>query len=92
MSVGNRTPLENDSGVQIEKREETGRRVDANVAFRMVESYGMDATGKRERRPKLQILINRTPGEIGGGVQKGLVLEIGRHGETAVASEIANPN
>ena len=66
--------------------------MDANAASRRVESCGMDAMGMRERRPKSQILINRTPGEIGGGVQKGLVLEIGRHGETAVASEIANPN
>lgn len=49
------------------------------VASRMVESCGMDATGKRERRPKSKILINRTPGEIGGGVQNHLVLGIGRY-------------
>jgi len=54
----------------------------------MVESCGMDATGKLERHPKLQILINRTPGEIGGGVQKGLVLGIGRQRNASVASKI----
>lgn len=56
-------------GVQKEKGEETGRRVDANAASRIVESCGIDAIEKCERRPKSQILINRTPGEIGGGVQ-----------------------
>ena len=48
----------------------------------------MDAMGMCERRPKSQILINRTPGEIGGGVQKGLVLEIGRQKNASVASKI----
>ena len=62
------------------------------MASRMVESCGMDAMGMSERRPKSQILINRTPGEIGGGVQKGLVLGIGRQRNASVASEIANPN
>ena len=70
LGVGNRTLLENDSGVQIEKREETGRRVDANAASRMLESGGMDATGMRERRPKSQILINRTPPGGASGVQR----------------------
>ncbi len=62
--------------------------MDANAASRRVESCGMDAMGMRERRPKSQILINRTPGEIGGGVQKGLVLEIGRQRNASVASKI----
>lgn len=75
------TPLENNSDVQKEKGKETGRQVRLEVASRRVESCGMDAMEKRRWRPKSQILINRMPGEIEGGVQKGLVLEIGRHGD-----------
>ncbi len=52
----------------------------------------MDATEKREKRPKREGKGNRTPGKIGCGVQKGRKLWNGRHGETAVASEITNPN
>ncbi len=63
-----------------------------DVASRRVESCGMDATGMRERRPKSQILINRTPGGRECGVQNGRKLWNGRHGETAEASEITNPN
>ena len=81
LGVGNRTPLENDSGVQKEKGEETGRRVDANAASRRVESCEMDAMGMSERRPKSQILINRTPGGRECGVQKGKKLWNGRHWE-----------
>ena len=68
-------------GVQKEKGEETGRRVDANAASRIVESCGIDAIEKRERRPKSQILINRTPGGRECGVQNGKKLWNGRHGD-----------
>ena len=69
LGVGKWTPLENDSGVQIEKREETGRRVDANTASKRVESCGMDAMGMSERRPKSLGVGNRTPLENDSGVQ-----------------------
>ena len=56
-----------------------GRQRNASVASKMAWCCEMDATEKRERRPKSQILINRTPGEIGGGVQNGRKLWNGRH-------------
>ena len=84
---GNRTPFGCECGVQNGGKLWNGRQVRLKVASRIVESCGTDATGKCERRPKSQILINRTPGEVGGGVQNGLVLVIGRQRNASVASK-----
>ena len=73
--------MASEGGVQNRGKMWNGRHGDAEVASRMAGSWEMDATGKCERRPKLQILINWTPGEIGGDVLNGLVLGIGRHWE-----------
>ena len=51
-----------------------------------------DAIEKRERRPKSQILINRTPGEIECGVQNHLVLGTGRRLKVQVASRVSEIN
>ena len=83
----NRTPFGRECGVQNCGELGNGRQVRLDAASRMAGRWESDATGMRERRPKSQILINRTPGEIGGGVQNGLVLGIGRQRNASVASK-----
>jgi hypothetical protein len=87
--VGKWTPGEIGCGVQNCGELGNGRQVRLDAASRIVESCGMDATGKCERRPKSQILINRTPGEIGGGVQNCGELGNGRQVRLDAASRMA---
>ena len=77
----NQTPCEIGGGVQKGLVLGIGRQRNASVASKITWCWEMDATEKRERRPKSQILINRTPGGRECGVQKGRKLWNGRHGD-----------
>ena len=85
---GNRTPFGCECGVQNGGKLWNGRQVRLKVASRIVESCGMDAIEKRERRPKSQILTNRTPGGRECGVQNCGELGNGRQVRLEVASRM----
>ena len=86
---GNRTPFGCECGVQNGGKLWNGRQVRLKVASRIVESCGMDAIEKRERRPKSQILINRTPGGRECSVQNCGELGNGRQVRLDAASRMA---